>query len=61
LIESSRLHHSNLAQTTTSMLTTVKSHLNRWETISHKDTSPTQHHKGWKDLYDTHDCVAKHN
>jgi hypothetical protein len=24
-------------------------------------TSSTQHHKGWKDLYDTHDCLAKHN
>jgi hypothetical protein len=29
--------------------------------ISHKDTSQTQHHKGWKDLYDTHDCMAKEN
>jgi hypothetical protein len=26
-----------------------------------KDTSQTQHHKGWKDLYDTHDCMAKQN
>jgi hypothetical protein len=49
------------AQTTASILTTVKSHLNGWETISHKDTCQTQHHKGWKDLYDTHDCMAKHN
>jgi hypothetical protein len=61
LTKSSRLHHSNLAQTTASILTTVKSHLNGWETISHKDTSQTQHHKGWKDLCDTHDCMAKHN
>jgi hypothetical protein len=25
------------------------------------DTSQTLHHKGWKDLYDSHDCMAKHN
>jgi hypothetical protein len=56
-----RLHHSNLAQTTASILTMVNSHLDGWETISHKDTSQTQHHKGWKDLYDSHDCMAKHN
>jgi hypothetical protein len=56
-----RLHHSNLAQTTASILTRVISHLNGWGTISHKDTSQTQHHKGWKDLYDSHDCMAKHN
>jgi hypothetical protein len=61
LMESNRLHHSNLAQTTTSILTIVKSHLDGWETISHKDTSQTQHHKGWKDLYNTHDCMTKHN
>jgi hypothetical protein len=24
-------------------------------------TCQTQHHKGWKDLYDTHDYMAKHN
>jgi hypothetical protein len=48
-----------IAQTTTSILTMVKSHLDRWETISHKDTSQTQHHKGWKDLYNTHDCMTK--
>jgi hypothetical protein len=35
-----------IAQTTTSILTTVNSHLDRWETISHKDTSQIQHHKG---------------
>jgi hypothetical protein len=55
------LHHSNLAQTTSSILTMVNSHLDGWETISHKDTSQTQHHKGWKDMYDSHDCMAKHN
>jgi hypothetical protein len=59
--ESNRLHHSNLAQTTTLILTMVKSHLNGWETIAHKDTSQTQHHKRWKDLYDTHDCMTKYN
>jgi hypothetical protein len=32
-----------------------------WVTISHKDTSQTQHHKGWKELYDTHNCLAKHH
>jgi hypothetical protein len=56
-----RLHHSNLTQTTASILTRVNSHLDGWETISHKDTSQTQHHKRWKDLYDSHDCMAKHN
>jgi hypothetical protein len=60
LTESNCLQNSNLAQTTASILTTVKSHLDGWETISHKDTSQTQHHEGWKDLYDTHDCMAKH-
>jgi hypothetical protein len=59
LTDSSLLHHFNLAQTITSILTMVKSHLNGWRTISHKDTSQTQHHKGWKDLYDIHDCMAK--
>jgi hypothetical protein len=34
------------AQTTTSNLTTVNSHLDGWKTnLSHKDTSHTQHHK----------------
>jgi hypothetical protein len=56
-----RLHHSNLSQTTASILTRVNSHLDGWETISHKDTSQTQHHKGWKDVYDSHDYMAKHN
>jgi hypothetical protein len=47
----------NLAQTTASNLTMVKSHLDGWETKhSHKDTSQTQYHIRWKDLYDTHDC-----
>jgi hypothetical protein len=55
------LHHSSLAQTKASILTRVNSHLDGWETISHKDTSQTQHHKGWKDLYDSHYCMAKHN
>jgi hypothetical protein len=49
------------AQTIASILTMVSSHLDGWEMISHKDTSQTQHHKGWKDLYDTHDYMAKHN
>jgi hypothetical protein len=49
------------AQTTASILTTVNSHIDGWETITHKDTSQTQRHKGWKDLYDTHDWMAKHN
>jgi hypothetical protein len=61
LTESNHFHQSNLAQTTASILTMVKSHLNGWETISHKDTSQTQHHKGWKDLYDSHDGMAKHD
>jgi hypothetical protein len=60
-MESNRLHHSILAQITASILTRVKSHLDGWETIAHKDTSQIQHHNGWKDLYDTHDCMAKHN
>jgi hypothetical protein len=29
--------------------------------ITRKDTTQTQHHKGRKDVYDTHDCMAKHN
>jgi hypothetical protein len=56
-----RLHHSNHAQTTASILTRVNSHLDGSETISHKDTSQTQHHKGWKDIYDSHDCMANVN
>jgi hypothetical protein len=60
-MESNRLHHFNLAQTTSSILTMVKSHLDRWETIAHKDTSQNQYHKGWKDLYDTLNYMAKHN
>jgi hypothetical protein len=40
-MEFNRLHQSNLAQTTASILTMVKSHLDGWETISHKDTSQT--------------------
>jgi hypothetical protein len=48
-----------IAQTTASILTTVKSHLDGWETISNKDTGQTQHHKGWKDLYNTRDCMTK--
>jgi hypothetical protein len=60
-MEFNRLHHSNLAQITASILTMAKSHLDRWETTPHNETSQAQYHKGWKDLYDTHDCVAKHN
>jgi hypothetical protein len=60
-MESNRLHYTNLAQITASILTMVKSHLDGWDTISHKDTSQTEHHKGWKDLYDTHDYMVKHN
>jgi hypothetical protein len=48
-----------IAQTTTSILTMVKSHLSGWETNSHKDTSHSQYHKGWKDLYDTYDYMTK--
>jgi hypothetical protein len=60
-MESNHLHHSNLDQATSLILTRAKSRLDGWETLSHKDTSQTQHHKGWKDLYDSHDCMAKHN
>jgi hypothetical protein len=28
---------------------------------SHKYRSQTQHYKGWKYLYDSHGCVAKHS
>jgi hypothetical protein len=35
-----------IAQTTTTILTTVNSHLNEWKTISHKGATQTQHHKG---------------
>jgi hypothetical protein len=61
LTESNRLHHSIHAQTTASIITIVKSHLDGCETISHKDTSQTQHNKEWKDFYGTHDCMAKNN
>jgi hypothetical protein len=48
----------NLAQTTSSNLTTVKSHHDGWKTKhSHKDTSQTQHHIRWEDLYDTHETA----
>jgi hypothetical protein len=50
-----------IAPTTATILTMVKAHLDGWETISHKDTSHTKHHKGWKALYDTHDSTTKHN
>jgi hypothetical protein len=60
-MESNCLHHFHHAQTIATILTLVKSYLDEWDTISHKDTSQTQHHKGWKDLYDTHDYMAKHN
>jgi hypothetical protein len=60
-MEFNRLNHSNLAQITASILTTVKSYFDGWGTISHKDTSQTQYHKGWKDLYDTNDCMTNHN
>jgi hypothetical protein len=60
-MESNHLHHSNLDQATSLILTRAKSRLDGWETLSHKDTSQTQHHKGWKDLYDSHDCMTKHN
>jgi hypothetical protein len=56
-----RLDHSSLAQTIASILTRVNSHLDGWETISDKDISQTQHHKRWKDLYDSHDYMAKRN
>jgi hypothetical protein len=61
LTESNRLHHSILAQITAWILSMVKTHLDGWETISHKDTSQTQYHKGSKYLYDTHDYMAKQN
>jgi hypothetical protein len=60
-MESNHLHHFYLAQITALILTMVKSYLDGRETTSHKDTSQTQYHKGWKYLYDTHDYVAKHN
>jgi hypothetical protein len=51
-----------IAQTTASILTMVTLHHERWKTkYFDKDTSQTQHHITWKDLYDTHDYRAKHN
>jgi hypothetical protein len=47
-MECNRLHRSNLAQTTASILSRAKSHLDGWKTTSHKDTSQTQHHKDGK-------------
>jgi hypothetical protein len=55
------LHHSNHCSKQSIDPHRVNSHLNGWKTQhSHKDTSQTQHHKGWKDLYDSQDCMAKH-
>jgi hypothetical protein len=59
------------AQTIVLILTTITSHHDGWKTKSlNNNTSQTQHHKDGKtcttlffleDLYDTHDCMAKHN
>jgi hypothetical protein len=39
LTDSNLLLHPNLAETIASILTRVKSHLDGWETTSHKDAS----------------------
>jgi hypothetical protein len=56
------LHHSNHCSNHGINPHTAKPHLEDGKPQhSHIDTSQTQHYKGWKDMYDTHDCMAKHN
>jgi hypothetical protein len=51
-----------VAQTTASILTqSPRISMDGRPQHSHKDTSQTQYHKGWKDLYDSQDCMTKHN
>jgi hypothetical protein len=48
------LHHSNRCSNHSIHPHTVTSHLDRWKTTSLSQRhEPTQHHKGWKDLYDS--------
>jgi hypothetical protein len=51
-----------VAQTTASILTRpTHISMDGRPQHSHKDTSQTQYHKGWKDLYDSQGCMVKHN
>jgi hypothetical protein len=51
-----------ITQTTASILTrSPRISTDGRPQYSHKDTSQTQHHKGLQDLYDSQDCMAKHN
>jgi hypothetical protein len=51
-----------IAQTTASILTWLpRISADGRPQHSHKDSTQTQHHKAWKDLYDSQDCVAKYN
>jgi hypothetical protein len=59
LTESNRLHHSNLTQTTTSIPTTIISHLDGWKTTTPTKTQAKLNIIKMEDLYDTHDCRAK--
>jgi hypothetical protein len=50
------------AQTTTTILTTVNSHLDRWKTTTlSQRPKPNSTSESMKGLYDTQDCMAKHN
>jgi hypothetical protein len=51
-----------IAQTTTSILTrSTHISMDGRPQHSHNDTSQTQHHNEWKDLYNSQDCMTKHN
>jgi hypothetical protein len=53
---------TTIAQTTASILTrSPRISTDGRPQHSHKHTSQTQHHKAWKDLYNSQDCMAKHN
>jgi hypothetical protein len=52
----------DLAQTIASNLTTVTSHHDGWKTNTlSTHLKPNSTSQRWKDLYDTHNCMAKHN
>jgi hypothetical protein len=53
---------STIVQTTASILTTVNSHLDGWNTttLSQRD-KPNSTSQRLEDLYDTQDYMAKHN
>jgi hypothetical protein len=60
-MDSNRIHHRNLAQTTKSNHTTVNSHLDGWKTTTLIKTHVILNIIKMEDLYGTHDCRAKLN